>query len=165
MRSCSFFWTVGSARSNQPTKSDANVAKSSAGSAKQTRALHAKKEDSKRGLCAMCQKDHFIMFCEVYKAKSAPERKGHIETNGLCLNCLGRHKLSEYTSKKTCSVCNACHHTTLHEACLEVATAKASHVSRRSSGPKVAVLLATARGRVRPIRRVSRRPRLDRPGL
>jgi len=47
------------------------------------------------------------MLCDTYKAKSADERKSHVEANGLCLNCLGKHQLRDCASKRTCSVCNA----------------------------------------------------------
>lgn len=85
------------------------------------------------------------MLCDTYKAKGAAERKQHVETNGLCLNCLGRHQLSDCSSKKSCSVCNARYHTSLHDACLETSAVKSTHVSHHLTRFKTAVLLITAR--------------------
>ncbi|XP_077280428.1 uncharacterized protein LOC143907485 [Temnothorax americanus] len=131
----------------QPVKTDgASSAKAGGNSAQQTRALHAKKQENKLGRCSMCQKGHFIMFCAAYKGKTAAERKQHIEASNLCFNCLGKHKLSECAS---CSVCDARHHTSLHDAYSGGEVAKTSHLAQKTLGKPVAVLLATARIRVR----------------
>lgn len=39
------------------------------------RACNARKSEGKRGRCSACQQDHYIMFCDAYKSKSAVERK------------------------------------------------------------------------------------------
>ncbi|XP_071648524.1 uncharacterized protein [Temnothorax longispinosus] len=134
----------------QPVKTEgASSAKAGGNSAQQTRALHAKKQENKLGRCSMCQKGHFIMFCAAYKGKTAAERKQHIESSNLCFNCLGKHKLSECASTRTCSVCDARHHTSLHDAYSGGEVAKTSHLAQKTLGKPVAVLLATARIRVR----------------
>lgn len=112
----------------QSLKPENNSAKSCANPGRQTRVLHARKPETKRGRCSVCRQEHYIMFCDGYKAKTAAERKQLIEANNLCLNCLGRHKESECTSKKTCSSCGARHHTTLHDA-YRVEIAKTSHAA------------------------------------
>lgn len=106
--------------------------------------MHSKK-DEKRGRCSVCQGDYFVMFCPGFKGKTLAERKSHIEAAGHCLNCLGRHKLTECESKKTCLVCSAKHHSTLHDAFSVGGTAVASYVARHSVDPPGAVFLATAR--------------------
>ncbi|KMQ84766.1 hypothetical protein RF55_17162, partial [Lasius niger] len=132
----------------QPLKTEINSPKTSANTGRQARVQHARKPENKRGRCSMCQQDHYIMFCDVYKTKSASERKQHVETNNLCLNCLGRHKVSDCASKKACSACGARHHSTIHDACNTGEVAKSSHAAHRASRPVTAVLLATARVRV-----------------
>ncbi|KMQ84252.1 hypothetical protein RF55_18106, partial [Lasius niger] len=117
-----------------------------------TRSHHARKQETKsentRGRCTLCQADHFIMFCEEYKKKAAAERKQHVSDNNLCANCLGRHKIAECTSKKSCTVCNSRHHTSLHDAFRESEVHQTSHVTQRPSARQAVVLLATARVRV-----------------
>jgi len=88
---------------------------------------HARKVETKRGRCSGCHQEHYIMFCDGYKAKTAAERKQHVEAANLCLNCLGKHKASECSSKKACSACGERYHTTLHDACKELAVAKTTH--------------------------------------
>ncbi|KMQ91670.1 hypothetical protein RF55_8423 [Lasius niger] len=97
---------------------------------------------------SLCQRDHFLMLCEEYKRKTAAERKQHIKANSLCLNCLGRHKVSECASKKDCTACGARHHTPIHDACRETEVTKTSHVAQRPAERPTAVLFATARLRV-----------------
>ncbi|XP_026829830.1 uncharacterized protein LOC113563037 [Ooceraea biroi] len=136
---------------------------SGSGSSKSTRSLHARKQDnkfeSKRGRCALCYKDHFVMLCDDYKGKSAQDQKRLVETSGLCFNCLSRHKLSECASKKVCTVCGDRHHSSLHDAYLKAEADKTSLVvseevgktalvAREEPVKPIAVLLATARIRV-----------------
>ncbi|XP_011871024.1 PREDICTED: uncharacterized protein LOC105563753, partial [Vollenhovia emeryi] len=123
-------------------------AKAEVTSSKTTRALHARKRDNKGGRCSLCGKEHYILWCDVYQKKTADERKRHVEANHLCLNCLGRHKLSDCRSKRTCSTCIAQHHTSLHEAFQTSVASTTSHLAQHPPALPVAVLLATARVRV-----------------
>ncbi|KMQ84123.1 hypothetical protein RF55_18361, partial [Lasius niger] len=138
---------VNTLESLQPVKAEAISSKTSSGPARQTRFLHARNQETKRGRCSLCGKDHYII-CDVYQVKTAEARKQHVETHNLCLNCLGKHKLAECSSKKTCSSCHARHHTTLHDACSNSEVATTSHVARHQPETPTAVLLATARVRV-----------------
>jgi hypothetical protein len=72
----------------QLVKSDTEPSKSS--SSRQLCLLHARKQDSKHGKCSLCQKDHILMLCDAYKAKSADDRKKYVESNGQCLGQLPR---------------------------------------------------------------------------
>ncbi|EZA62317.1 hypothetical protein X777_04056 [Ooceraea biroi] len=129
---------------------NSEYASSSAGSAKSTRSLHARKQeksDTKRNRCVLCHKDHFVMLCEDYKNKSAQDRKQLVDVNGLCFNCFGRHKLSDCASKKVCSACGSRHHSSLHDACREESS-KTSLVTRKGPVKSTVVLLVTARVRV-----------------
>ncbi|KAL6417082.1 hypothetical protein ACFW04_012997 [Cataglyphis niger] len=86
------------------------------------------------------------MICDAYKAKTALERRQHVERHQLCFNYLGKHKVSDCPSKKTCSFCDARHHSTLHDA-YSSETIKSSLSANRAVKAS-AVLLATARVRV-----------------
>ncbi|KAL6417921.1 hypothetical protein ACFW04_012451 [Cataglyphis niger] len=86
------------------------------------------------------------MLCDAYKAKTASERRQHVERHQLCFNCLGRHKISDCPSRRTCSFCDARHHSTLHDA-YSSETVKSS-LSASWAAKASAVLLATARVRV-----------------
>ncbi|XP_072764025.1 uncharacterized protein [Anoplolepis gracilipes] len=140
-----------------PVKGEASSSKSSA--TRQTRSLHARKTESKLGRCSMCRKDHFIMLCDMYKSKTAEERKHPVETNNLCLNCLGRHKVSECASQRTCSTCQDRHHMSLHDTFRISSGATTSHLARSPPTLSMTVLLATARvpvadrfGKLHPVR-------------
>ncbi|XP_070170760.1 uncharacterized protein [Polyergus mexicanus] len=132
----------------QSAKPEMIPAKPSANSGRPTRVLHARKQEGKRGRYSMCQQDHYIMFCDAYQSKTASEKRRHVEANNLCFNCLGRHKASECKSKKTCTLCSAHHHSTLHDACSTHEAVKSSHAANRTVKRAPAVLLATARVRV-----------------
>ncbi|XP_029665085.1 uncharacterized protein LOC115236639 [Formica exsecta] len=138
--------------SMQPIKADGATSKQENSSPRSTRSHLARKQESepesKRSRCALCQQDHFVMLCEEYRRKTGLERKQVIEARKLCLNCLGRHLVDECASKKTCSVCDARHHSSLHEAYRENAVATSSHVAQGLCEQSASVLLATARVRV-----------------
>lgn len=129
-----------------PQKAEATTSKTGDNSARTARSHHAQNQEAKRGRCSLCREDHFLMLCKRFQEQSAADRKKHVETNQLCLNCLGKHKVSECQSRKNCSACQSRHHTSLHDACREVvATSHVAHQPRLGRG---AVLLATARVRV-----------------
>lgn len=137
--------------SMQLLKSEA-TSKPAPNTQKSTRSHLARKQESKadgkRAYCSMCQQDHFLMLCAVYKSKSATERKQHIEDNQLCLNCLGRHKVNDCALKRDCTACGSRHHTSIHDACRGTEGAKTSHIAHRPAEKSGAVLLATVRVRV-----------------
>ncbi|XP_018407674.1 PREDICTED: uncharacterized protein LOC108783572 [Cyphomyrmex costatus] len=97
--------------------------------------------------CPICNLEHYIMICEHYKSRTPQERKEIVNTHRLCMNCLGRHKLTECPSTKHCGKCTARHHTTLHEPFVDATTisAVAIHVADRPTIECTPVLLATAR--------------------
>lgn len=106
------------------------------------------KAEARRARYSLCQGDHIMMFCEEYRKKTASERKQLVEEKGLCLNCLGRHKVSECSSKRDCSACGARHHSSIHDACCGGGVTVTSHLARNPAPKGVTVLLATARVRV-----------------
>lgn len=147
-------WRLHTLESILPVKIDNPTSKNGIGedsskTSRSTRSHHARKysKEGGRGRCSVCQGDHFVMFCDQYKDKSASKRKRHVTENNMCVNCLGRHKSNECTSKKNCSACNDRHHSLLHDAFLQTAIVKTTHVARPNSAPAT-VLLATARVRV-----------------
>ncbi|XP_036148445.1 uncharacterized protein LOC118647509 [Monomorium pharaonis] len=100
----------------QPSKSEIGGTKTGSTAARQSRTLHTRQQEVKRGRCSMCRQDHFTMACDTYKSKTAVERKKLVEAKDLCVNCLGRHKVSECASTKRCASCNEQHHSTMHDA-------------------------------------------------
>ncbi|KAL6418020.1 hypothetical protein ACFW04_011103 [Cataglyphis niger] len=100
----------------QPSKPEPSAAKPGVTSGRSPRVLHVRKSEGKRDRCSLCRQEHYIMLCDAYKAKTASERRQHVERHQLCFNCLGKHKVSDCPSKRTCSFCDARHHSTLHDA-------------------------------------------------
>lgn len=93
-----------------PVKTDGTGMKTNAGNAKSVCSHLARKQESKsegKTRCALCPKDHFILYCDEYKKKSAVARKQCLEEKTLCLNYLGRHRVSKCASKKDCSACGS----------------------------------------------------------
>ncbi|KAL6429476.1 hypothetical protein ACFW04_008260 [Cataglyphis niger] len=130
----------------QPSKPEPSAAKPGVTSGRSPRVLHVRKAEGKRDRCSLCRQEHYIMLCDAYKAKTASERRQHVERHQLCFNCLGRHKISDCPSRRTCSFCDARHHSTLHDA-YSSETVKSSLSASRAAKAS-AVLLATARVRV-----------------
>lgn len=89
----------------QASKSDSNMDKSSDSSTRAARTHHAQKKDFNAERCAACKENYFLMFCDKCRNKAPLERKQLVEANHLCINCLGKHKVSDCSSKRTCSVC------------------------------------------------------------
>ncbi|XP_070531349.1 uncharacterized protein [Cardiocondyla obscurior] len=107
---------------------------------------------AERDRCALCHRDYFVMLCEAFKKKSPKERRTFVVQAGLCWNCLGRHRVVNCFSTRTCTVCSGKHHTALHEATEPGAGASASATDRTDATAschfaegKRTVLLATAR--------------------
>lgn len=130
-----------------PSKSEPAKSKQDDGKARPVRVHHARKKGS--GRCTLCQENHFLLFCDSYKHKTPLDRKQFVESQGLCLNCLGKHNLDACNSTRTCTACDQRHHTTLHEVyaastALPVGSVS-SHVARRPRTDSFGVLLATAR--------------------
>ncbi|XP_011687439.1 PREDICTED: uncharacterized protein LOC105449754 [Wasmannia auropunctata] len=111
-----------------------------------TRNHHTRRpgQESSR-LCPVCKQNHFIMVCPQYKQKPAAEKRDIVIAHHLCLNCLGRHQVSDCPSQRCCVKCNARHHTSLHEAFTSASPAAAVHVAKPPPVGCTTILLATAR--------------------
>ncbi|XP_039303533.1 uncharacterized protein LOC120357410 [Solenopsis invicta] len=130
-----------------PAKNEASPSKACSSSARSRAALQVRKQESQRGRCFLCNSEHYVRQCEKYLGKSVAERRQYVEASGLCLNCLGRHKLAECPSQKTCLSCSERHHSTLHDAFVAVA-AVTVHATTPRPAAAVATLMMTARVRV-----------------
>ncbi|XP_070531355.1 uncharacterized protein [Cardiocondyla obscurior] len=123
-------------------------------SSKPVRSHLAKTAQTKaeRDRCALCHRDHFVMLCEAFKKKTPKERRTFVVQAGLCWNCLGRHRVADCLSTRTCTVCSGKHHTALHES-TEPGTGASAVVADRTDATaschfaegRRTVLLATAR--------------------
>ncbi|KMQ85031.1 hypothetical protein RF55_16696, partial [Lasius niger] len=133
----------------QPAKTEPPSSSSSkaANTASRSAISHlAQKTAKKSGRCAMYQGDHYILFCGDFQKKQPKEE--FAEAKQLCLNCFGKHQLTECQSKKNCAACNARHHSSTHNAYAPPGNpsiaASTLHVQRRTDD-RATVLLATAR--------------------
>ncbi|XP_071577159.1 uncharacterized protein [Temnothorax nylanderi] len=134
----------------QGVKSEGNATKSEA-TPRTARVHHAGNKEKSKSSCPACNENHFVMVCATYKAKTANERKQVVDANNLCFNCLGKHRVAECPSKRTCSVCGEKHRSSLHDAyraVKEISPATTAHAAqpRITSGPTI--ILATARVRI-----------------
>ncbi|XP_046407913.1 uncharacterized protein LOC124172514 isoform X1 [Ischnura elegans] len=69
---------------------------------------------SREPLCVLCNRNHWLAYCEMFRAKTTEQRKTFVESKELCLNCLGNHVLRNCLSKKRCQICHKRHHTLIH---------------------------------------------------
>ena len=82
-----------------------------------TRISHPRQSRSGRGMpnkkftCVYCKGTHATNNCDV--VVRAEERLEFIKREGLCFNCLGRHRVSQYTSQSRYKRCNNKHHTSI----------------------------------------------------
>lgn len=99
--------------------------------------------------CPMCSQTHPLRQCDEFLSKTVAERKHFINSNGRCENCLAAHELSHCSSKNTCSVCSAKHHTKLHPETTQLKkegpriVAALSASSSAPTGKRFQILLAT----------------------
>lgn len=109
---------------------------------------------NKSSSCDYCQGNHFILYCQEFKALSVSKRLTFVTKSkyNLCLNCLGKHELSKCRSKHNCFVCHQRHNSLLHKDSLDnqVNTSKISefpenlNVHLSSNKRSSSIVLATA---------------------
>ncbi|XP_011859304.1 PREDICTED: uncharacterized protein LOC105556804 [Vollenhovia emeryi] len=134
----------------QPHKAESTLpgsGKSTSATTKSARSHLTQKPTRKGGRCALCEEDHYILFCSEFQKKSAKEKKGIVESKQLCFNCFGKHQVAECQSKKSSAACNARHHSSTHDAYIASSPGNnpTSHHAQRRSMRSTTVLLATAR--------------------
>ena len=66
---------------------------------------------NKKLTCAYCKGTHTANHCDV--VISTEKRLEHVKKEGLCFNCLGKHRVSKCTSQTRCKKCNNKHHTSI----------------------------------------------------
>lgn len=64
--------------------------------------------------CPICQGQHGIRDCEVFKAQSASKRLDIAKRAALCTNCLGKGHSHKQCSAGSCRICKQRHNTYLH---------------------------------------------------
>ena len=68
-----------------------------------------------RAGCVLCSELHFLFQCRVFQDMTVQQRKQHVQTASLCVNCLRTgHKASECQSTYRCRICKGTHNTLLH---------------------------------------------------
>lgn len=94
--------------------------------------------------CYFCESNaHSITHCEKFRALSINERVSFVQTSYLCLNCLGKHAISQCTTERRCLTCGKAHHTQLHGGFASATEGVSVHLSSGSS--EQSMLLATAK--------------------
>ena len=58
-----------------------------------------------------CKGAHTPNHCDVIV--DVGQRLEHVKKEGLCFNCLGKHRVSQCTSQARCKKCNSKHHTSI----------------------------------------------------
>lgn len=132
------------------TISPDSTSKGSEKPARSARASHVgtKGPDPNRSY-PLCKKDHFIAYCDIYKKKTAQERRETIGTHQRCWNCLGCHLLDECSSSKVWTMLRQASHKPAR--CIRrrrpaaPGSTSAVHVAKRLLAGCGAVLPATAR--------------------
>lgn len=66
-------------------------------------------------ICNFCKGNHFTSRCSQISNLKPKEMLKKIEENKLCSNCLGRHNISDCSSKSSCMVCSEKHFSKLHD--------------------------------------------------
>ncbi|XP_058983959.1 uncharacterized protein LOC131804785 isoform X1 [Musca domestica] len=67
--------------------------------------------------CGLCQQDHSLYSCPVFRRQTPFQRYETVERRGYCRNCLARsHLAPDCPSLDGCRRCDSRHHTTLHGA-------------------------------------------------
>lgn len=65
--------------------------------------------------CSMCDQQHELENCELFKATSVNEKFSHLRQHGLCFNCLRKgHRAGECSMTNLCQKCTRRHHTMMH---------------------------------------------------
>ncbi|XP_076686030.1 uncharacterized protein LOC143378074 [Andrena cerasifolii] len=103
----------GSAGQNR-SGSDKNSSGASTGAARRPKTHCVTKNANGTQKCALCQGEHFILYCPKYKAMSPLERKNRVMEKHLCFNCLASHSSRDCKSVKRCQLCMGKHHSTIH---------------------------------------------------
>ena len=67
-------------------------------------------------VCVYCKGAHSTTNCNVITDHQ--KRVEHIKKEGLCFNCLARHRVAQCSSRKHCKQCNRKHHTSVCKAYL-----------------------------------------------
>ncbi|XP_077263062.1 uncharacterized protein LOC143897944 [Temnothorax americanus] len=127
------------------SKGESKTSQAKASGTRSAKSNHAK-TTSGSGSCVVCKNSHYLMGCSEFRAKTPSERKSIVESKNLCSNCLGNHPIAKCPSTKTCIICNAKHHSLLHDGTSKPVVAEASTLTAVQHGDdRKAILLATAR--------------------
>ena len=77
--------------------------------------------------CSLCSGAHYIFQCKQFLEMSVVQRKTHVQSAGLCSNCLRTgHKSQDCTCSFRCRLCQSVHNTLLHTDA--AATTQVNHV-------------------------------------
>ena len=75
---------------------------------------HKTNKGSKDRFCVYCKNTHSATNCNIITDHS--KRLEYIKKEGLCFNCLAKHRVAQCTSRNRCKRCTRKHHTSVCEA-------------------------------------------------
>ena len=75
---------------------------------------HKTNKGSKDHFCVYCKNTHSATNCNVITDHG--KRLEYVTKEGLCFNCLVKHRVAQYTSRNRCKRCTRKHHTSVCEA-------------------------------------------------
>ena len=87
----------------------------------------AKQPKNTNKKCNLCSDTHYVFQCKRFLEMTVAQRKNHVQTAGLCSNCLRTgHKTQDCSCSFRCRICQSVHNTLLHTDA--VATTQVNHV-------------------------------------
>lgn len=101
--------------------------------------VHQQKEPSPSD-CVLCNKRHDLDVCKEFLKKPINERKKYAFENKLCFGCLqSGHTSMHCTKRKSCSLCQRSHPTSLHDDYIQRANSRTAsqaktHTSKVADG-------------------------------
>ncbi|KOB52061.1 Uncharacterized protein OBRU01_25895 [Operophtera brumata] len=79
------------------------------------KSFHVADESNRNISCKYCKEPHRLAHCRNFLSVEVQARRGFVEKNNICFNCLGdNHRVHQCRSLMTCRVCQRRHHTYLH---------------------------------------------------
>ena len=93
----------------------------------------------KSSTCSLCEKQHGLWNCEIFKSMSTSERWEEAKKRHACYRCLGQNHPGRLCQKsRTCGIdgCRSSHHRLLHEQKAAANESKAPYDIKEPSGEK-----------------------------
>ncbi|XP_065213364.1 uncharacterized protein LOC135840665 [Planococcus citri] len=139
----SFSYETSSAASNSSdaskssTKDSGPKGKSSSVPEKKLSAAAKSSNGPSAPKCSVCDDNHYLNQCQVFKNKSVSDRFDFVKMNKLCLKCFNPYHNVFSCKRNNCTKCNGKHHTLLHREISQNFHDSSSGSGNGSSGSSV----------------------------